>query len=111
MQGIQVDTIIGVYDWERNKPQRLLVDLELTADLQAACKSDEVADTIDYARVVDLLVALANESQFKLLEALAQAFSDTLFAHFELSKLTLTITKPNILPNTEKVAVRISRKR
>ena len=111
IDGIEVDTIIGVYDWERTKPQTLIVDLELTADLSAAGKSDDVADTIDYAKVVDLLVAVAKESEYQLLEALAQTFSDSLFAQFELSQLILTITKPGILANTQKVAVRIHRKR
>ena len=110
LEGIEVSTIIGVYDWERTKAQTLFVDIELYADLKAACLSDDVADTIDYAKVTELVVAVAEHSEFKLLEALAEAFSVKLFENFYLRKLKITITKPNILPNTRKVAVCIERK-
>lgn len=111
LEGLEVNTIIGVYDWERTKPQKLYIDLILEADLEAACFSDDVADTMDYARVAESVIAVAKTSQFKLLEALAQAISDKLFEHFDLRKVNITIIKPNILPNTRKVAVCIERKR
>lgn len=109
LEGLEIDTIIGVYDWERTKSQTLFVDLVLYADLKAACYSDDVNDTIDYAGVAETIVTVAKNSKFKLLEALAQAISDKLFECFELHKVAITITKPNILPNTRRVAVCIER--
>jgi dihydroneopterin aldolase len=109
LEGLEVNTVIGVYDWERTKPQKLFVDLILEADLKTACFSDDVADTLDYAKLADTVIEVAKMSQFKLLEALAQAISDKLFEQFKLLKLNITITKPNILPTTRKVAVCIER--
>jgi len=109
LEGLEIDTVIGVYDWERTKSQTLFVDLELHADLKAACYSDSVSDTIDYAKVAEVIRAVAEVSEFKLLEALAQDISDKLLAQFSLNKIVITITKPNILPNTRKVAVCIER--
>ncbi|MBT0585302.1 dihydroneopterin aldolase [Alteromonas oceanisediminis] len=110
IEGLEVSTVIGVYEWERTKPQTLYVDLVINADLNTACMSDDVSDTIDYAKVAEFLVAVAANARFELLEALAQKFCDQLFANFSLRQIDVTITKPNILPNARKVAVRLIRK-
>lgn len=111
ISGLQVHSLIGVYDWEREAKQMLLVDIELQLDLQKAADSDDVADTIDYAAVAKCLEAVADASQFQLLEALAKAMLDALFDNFPVFNATLALVKPEILPNASRVAVQLSRAR
>ena len=111
IHGMAVPTIIGVYDWERTEPQTLLLDIVLGCDLKAACVSDNVNDTIDYAKVQETILAVGKESHFELLEALAEKVCRVLFERFPIRSIDLTIVKPNILENVSKVAVRVVRER
>lgn len=109
IQGLLVDTVIGVYDWERVESRQLLIDVVLTTDLQKAGETDNVADTIDYALVAQCIQAISKASDFKLLEALANAIFDALFEQFNASEIALTIHKPDILPDAKDVSINMVR--
>ena len=109
IEGLEVFALIGVYDWERLAPQRLLVDVTLFYDLAKAAKSDNVADTLNYAEVASCIEAVAAASQFELIEALAHAMVEAIFAQFGLAKICLKLSKPDILAKALNVAVEITR--
>lgn len=109
IEGLQLKSLIGVYDWERTAKTRLLLDVVLYTDLQLAGLSDDVNDTVNYAAVAELLVNLADASEFELLEALAHAMVNALFEHFSLLKVRVKLSKPDILTNADNVAVEITR--
>ncbi len=109
IQGLKVETLIGVYDWERTRNTELVVDITLKADLTRAMASDEVADTIDYAAVADTVTNIGRQSQFELLEALGGAILDALLATYPIHTATVEIEKPGILPNARRVAVNMSK--
>lgn len=112
LHGLQVDALIGVYDWERTAPRPLVLDLELAVDLSAAASSDDVHDTVDYAAVSDCVTTLCAREQPQLLEALAGRICLALLAQFgALNGVTLTVHKPGILPNVRDVAIRLTRSR
>ncbi|GAA0344036.1 dihydroneopterin aldolase [Bowmanella denitrificans] len=111
IEGLALQSLIGVYDWERTAPRPLLVDLCLWADLRQAAQSDKVADTIDYAKVAECLEQVAASSSFELLEALASCMLDRLFAEFPVLKVSLKLSKPDILANASNVAVKLTRTR
>ncbi|WP_100656170.1 dihydroneopterin aldolase [Alteromonas flava] len=109
IKGLELETIIGVYDWERTQLTKLRVDLVMDADLTRACHSDDVNDTVDYAAVAATLEAVAAGSDFELLEALGQTLCDKLLAEYPLTRVDMTIEKPGILPQAQVVAVRLVR--
>ncbi|TDF38386.1 dihydroneopterin aldolase [Alteromonadaceae bacterium M269] len=111
IQGLSVQTVIGVYDWERVESRELLIDVVFSCDLQQASETDDVLHTIDYAEVADCIQRVASESQFQLLEALAGALFKALFKRFPASHIVLTIHKPNILPDAKDVAITMKRQR
>jgi dihydroneopterin aldolase len=111
IEGLQVYSLIGVYDWEREKKQRLLVDMELFTDLSRAAKSDRVSDTLNYAEVASCIEQVADVSEFELLEALANAIVSKVFAGFPVQKISLKLSKPDILPKAQNVAVELVRER
>ena len=109
IKGLELRSLIGVYEFERHSPQRVIVDLELAADLSLAGKSDKVEDTIDYGAVAEKLGEIATKSKFLLLEALGEAMSEALFDNFNISQLTLTLNKPDIIANAAGVGITIRR--
>ncbi|MCW8090504.1 dihydroneopterin aldolase [Alteromonas sp. ASW11-130] len=109
IQGLQVNTLIGVYDWERTQNTSLLFDIELDADLTRAMSSDDVKDTIDYANVAEFIQHTAATCEFELLEALGNKIMESVLANYPALSIRLAITKPNILPAAKQVIVRMSR--
>ncbi|GAA0855360.1 dihydroneopterin aldolase [Aliiglaciecola litoralis] len=109
IQGLQVKSLIGLYDWERKAKQALEIDLELVVDLHVAAKSDDVSDTIDYAALALAIEQRCLNSEFILLEALADHLIAHLLTYNGVKQVTLSITKPNILPNAKAVTVSLCR--
>ncbi|GGW80486.1 dihydroneopterin aldolase [Alteromonas halophila] len=107
--GLGVDTLIGVYDWERKRQTRLKLNLVLSVDLSDAMASDKVNDTIDYAAVAAHCQSFAGDSRFELLEAFGSALMTSLLDTFSVAEVALTVEKPGILPDAEMVAVSMAR--
>ena len=70
IEGLEVRTVIGIYDWEREIRQTVRLDLEMAWDISAAAHSDDIADTLDYKAVSKRLIAFVEGSSFGLIEAL-----------------------------------------
>lgn len=111
INGLEIDTIIGVYDWERQKKQKVTLNIILFTDLNSPMSSDDVAETVDYAAVVERVEALAHAHQPELLEKFASLIFADLFARFPLAEIELQIYKPDILQQVQTVGVEIRRKR
>lgn len=109
INGLECWSLIGVYDWEREAKQALLVDISLTIDLSTAAKSDNVDDTINYATLAEQIEEIALASEYQLLEALADHMMSFLFAKYHPEQAIIRITKPNILANAKNVTVELSR--
>ena len=106
IEGLEVLALIGVYDWERQHQQRLIVDVELSADLTQAAQTDDVNHTLNYAEIAQGIRDFAKDSQYQLLEALASQLVDWLLQTFPLlTKVRLKLSKPDILANAKNVAV------
>ncbi len=106
---ILIDTKIGVYEWERTQPQTLRLDLEIGIPSQQACHTDDLADTIDYAVVVEQLRAKLAVQDFLLLEALADHIAHWLISHFGAPWVRVSLAKIGIIPGVRQVGVRIER--
>jgi dihydroneopterin aldolase len=109
IEGLRVESLIGVYQYERDHPQPLEINMSLWLDLSLAGKSDRLSDTIDYDAVGQLLAEVASNSQFQLVEALAEAMASRLKAEFNVHKVVLGISKPGIIENASSVYVEIER--
>ena len=102
IEGLEVLALIGVYDWEREHQQRLIVDVELSADLSEAAQTDDVNNTLNYAQIAQGISDFAAKSQFKLIEALASHMVDWLLQSFpKLKTVRLKLSKPDILANAK----------
>ena len=111
IEGIQLECVIGTYDWERKIRQKLTADLVLEADLAAAGEGDALEQSIDYAAVVEAVEDYAAGSEFQLIEALAQNIADLVLDKFPVNAVELTVNKGAVLNTVRNVGVRIRRQR
>ncbi len=94
LNDLKVDTIIGIYEWERNTLQTLQFDLEMDWNIRPAAASDDIADTLDYGAVSNTLVSFVEASRYQLIETLAEDLCQLLLTEFAIPKIKLTLTKP-----------------
>lgn len=109
LHGLSLDTLIGVWEWERKVKQKVVVDLDLGMDILPAAKSDTIDDTIDYQAVVTRLAKLADESSFRLVEAFAEAIADILLSEFGIAWVRIRINKQGAMREARSVGVIIER--
>lgn len=109
IRDLRVETVIGVYDWERAIRQTVSVDLEMAADVAKAAGSDAIADALDYKAVAKRLIAFIAESEFQLVETLAERCATIVLEEFGVSWLRLRIAKPGAVRGSREVGVVITR--
>ena len=106
---LRADTVIGVYDWERTIRQTVVLDLEMAADVRAAAATDAVADALDYAEVSKRLLSFIEESEFQLIETLAERVAAIVMSEFGVPWLRLRLDKPGAVAEATTVGVVIER--
>ncbi len=84
---------IGVFDWEREKPQTVWIDLELEIDAASAAANDDVEDAVDYARLVDAVRAIAQQRSYRLLETLAETLTSHILSEYATPVVRIKIKK------------------
>ena len=106
---LRVDTVIGVYDWERDIRQTVVLDLELASDNARAAQSDSIEDALDYAAISARIQAFIEGSQFQLIETMAEQVAALLRTEFAISWLRLRLSKPGAVAAAREVGVQIER--
>lgn len=109
IEELRLETLIGVYDWERHRRQTIQLDLEIGLRDRHAAASDAVADTVDYGKVVERLRILAADSQFALIEALAEAVADIALVEFRGAWVQVRVTKLGLMRDARRVGIVIQR--
>lgn len=111
LHGLKAKTLIGVYEWERQQPQILVLDLDIGTDFLQAAQSDDVADTIHYAQVAEEIISALAEQSFLLLEALAEYVAQFILTRYQALSVKVKVVKPGILASVAQVGVIIERQR
>lgn len=109
IEALEVDTVIGVYAWERTIQQRLSLDLSMATDIRPAAATDDLSLTLDYAAVCQRIDAFAKAHQFELVETFAERLCDTLRDEFALPWIRLTLRKPGAVAAARSVGLTIVR--
>ena len=106
---LRIETIIGIYDWERKVRQTVSLDLEMATDIRKAASTDSIEDTLNYKAVAKRLIAFVGESEFQLVETLAERIAGIVTEEFGVSWLRLKLHKPGALRGSRDVGVMIER--
>ncbi|WP_456378923.1 dihydroneopterin aldolase [Thiolapillus sp.] len=109
LRQLQLEAVIGVYDWEREVRQPLRMDLEIATDVRRAAASDRIQDALDYHAVARRITEYVASSESQLVETLAERCADLILREFSVSWLRLTLHKPGALENASSAGVVIER--
>jgi len=107
--GLTIQTIIGIYDRERTNRQRVVVDLELSADIAKAAGTEDINSTLDYKNLSDELKKYIENSSFQLIETMAEQICRLIINDFGVQWVKLTLHKPDALEGDIDVGVIIER--
>lgn len=109
LRGLRVETVIGVYDWERQIRQPVELDVEMATDVARAAARDRIDDALDYKAVAKRLKEFVGAAHFELVETLAERCCALIREEFGVSWVRLTLNKPGAITNAAGVGVVIER--
>ena len=109
LRELKIETLIGVYDWERLVPQTLQIDLDIGLPNSKACQTDEIADALDYADIVRHLKKVLASRHFNLLEALAEHVAQILLTDFNVPWVKVSVAKLQAIRGSKMVGISIER--
>ena len=111
LTGLTTECIIGIWDWERKVRQKVVIDLEMGADIRKAAASDHIDDTLDYKRVSKRVLQFVGESQFQLVETMAEHIAKLVVTEFAVPWVRVKLNKQGAIRGSRDVGILIERRR
>ena len=109
LHDLRVETVIGLWEWERKIRQTVAIDLEMAADIRKAAATDSVDDTLNYKLVAKRLQQFVGESSFQLVETLAEKIAGIVTDEFGVAWVRVKVNKPGAIRGARDVGVIIER--
>ena len=109
IRDLEIDTVIGIYDWERQIQQTIRIDLEMGTDIRRAAATDSIEDTLNYKAVAKRIIQFVADSEFELVETLAERIAKLVREEFHVPWLRLTLGKPGAVRRSREVGIMIER--
>lgn len=109
LNDLRIETIIGIFDWERRVKQTVSFDLEMAADIKKAASSDAIEDTLDYKAVAKRIIQFVEESEFQLVETLAERVAELIMNEFSVPWVRLKLNKTGAIRGARDVGILIER--
>jgi dihydroneopterin aldolase len=107
VKALSLSTKIGVYAWEQQVNQQLLIDISLNTDF-SSCE-DNLSKTIDYAVLCDLVTQFVESNSFQLIETVANEVARLILNQFKISQITVAVSKPHAVKNAGMIQVVVQR--
>jgi len=111
IHALKTEAIIGIFDWERQVRQTVIVDIEIGADVRRAALTDSIEDTLNYKRVAKRVLTFVEGSQFHLVETLAEHLAMLVLEEFGVAWVGIVLSKPGAVRNSRDVGVALERDR
>ncbi len=109
IRDLKIDTVIGIFDWERRIRQTVSIDLEMATDIRRAAASDDIRDALDYKAVSKRIIAFVTASEFLLVEKLSEEVAAIVLNEFNVPWLRLRLSKPGAIRGSQDVGIIIER--
>jgi dihydroneopterin aldolase len=106
---LRIETVIGIYEWERKIKQTVVLDIEMAGDCRKAAQNDDVEDTLNYKSVAKRLIELVGSSECQLVETLAERCAAVVLEEFHVPWVKLRVNKQGALRGARDVGVIIER--
>ncbi len=111
VHALKTEAIIGIFDWERQVKQTVIIDIEISADVRKAAISDSIDDTLNYKRVAKRVLAFVEASKFHLVETLAEHIAMLMLEDFGIAWVRIALSKPGAIRSSRDVGVILERDR
>lgn len=109
LHDLEVDAVIGIWEWERKIRQKVVINLEMAADIRKAAASDSVEDTLNYKEVAKRVQQFAGDSGFQLVETLAERVAGIVTDEFGVPWVRVRVSKPRAIRGARDVGILIER--
>ena len=109
IRNLKVDAVVGIFSWEKRIRQPLHLDLEIALDIRKAAATDDIQYALDYKTVSTRLTQFISQSEWHLIETLAEKIAALLMSEFGVTWLRLKLSKPAALPTADSVGLMIER--
>ena len=109
IRNLKVDAVVGIFSWEKRIRQPLHLDLEIAIDIRKAAATDDIQYALDYKTVSTRLTQFISQSEWHLIETLAEKIAALLMSEFGVTWLRLKLSKPAALPTADSVGLMIER--
>ena len=109
IRDLKIPTVIGIYDWEREVRQTVSLDLDMATDIRRAARSDSIEHTLNYKAIAKRLIAFVEQSEYQLVETLAERCADIVLNEFDVPWLRLRLSKPGAVRGSRDVGIIIER--
>ncbi len=107
--GLEIETVIGIYDWERTIKQKIILDIEMAFDIKKAAQTDDIAHTLDYKAVSDRVATFVEASQYYLVETLIEEIAKIILTEFPTPWVKITLNKIGAVSRARDVGIIIER--
>jgi 7,8-dihydroneopterin aldolase/epimerase/oxygenase len=111
IHALKTEAIVGIFDWERQVKQTVVIDLEFSADIRKAALTDSIDDTFNYKGVAKRILAFIEKSQFHLVETLAEHVAMLVLEEFAVQWVSVALSKPGAIRSSKDVGVKLERTR
>ncbi len=108
---LKIETVIGIWEWERKIRQTVSIDIEMGADIRRAAASDDADDTLNYKLVAKRVQQFVGESAFQLVEAMAEQIAQLILAEFDVPWVQVRVNKPGAIRGARDAGVIIRREK
>ena len=111
IKSLEVHTIIGIYDWEQETKQKLLIDIEVSNDNTVPAKTDNIEDAVDYEFISTSIVKLFQNTKYQLIETVAEVCANWILTNTKSKTVKITVSKPDAIGAAMNVGVQIARRK
>ncbi len=111
LHDLKVETIVGIWDWERKIRQTVSIDLKMGADIRRAAASDDIDETLNYKLVAKRVQQFVGDSSFQLVETLAERIAEVILDDFDVPWVEVRVNKPGAIRGAREVGVKIRREK
>jgi dihydroneopterin aldolase len=109
LNNLRIDTIIGIFDWERKVKQTLFFDIEMATDIRKAAASDDIAHALDYKSISKAVIQFVEQSDYQLVETLAEKVAELIMQNFNVAWVRIRLNKKGAIRQATDVGVIIER--
>lgn len=111
LEGLEINCVIGIFDWERKIRQKIVVDFDIPIDAGKAARRDDIRQAVDYKAISKRIIDFTKKGRFQLIETLADRLASTLLKEFRLKEIRLRVSKPGAIRGSKNVGVEVMRRK